>query len=223
MGASANITDDTHAEPRRAAADAEQPTGSFLGATGDRCAACGTALASDQRYCLACGERRGKARFPTGAAAPTATEARAAAHREHQHPRLSSGTALIAGIATLLLALGVGVLIGRIHSNTGTPAAAHSPVQVITVGGGSASGAGAAAAATSTSGSATTARGARHTAAAARSKTVVITKQVQAKAAAASSKVLGGNIQGPAVVTVGQPGHGPGYTNGHFTGQFFGP
>jgi hypothetical protein len=27
----------------------------------------------------------------------------------------------------------------------------------------------------------------------------------------------------PKVVTVGSPGHGPGYQNGHFTGNFFGP
>ena len=37
----------------------EQPT---LGNEGDTCPQCGSALATDQRYCLNCGSRRGEAR-----------------------------------------------------------------------------------------------------------------------------------------------------------------
>ena len=69
----------------------------------------------DQRYCVECGERRGDRgcrswtararRRPRRLAPPPAA---AAAGR-----RAASGATLIAGVGTLLLALGVGVLIGR--------------------------------------------------------------------------------------------------------------
>jgi hypothetical protein len=157
-----------------------------------------------------------------GTAAAPATPAPAAGRREQRRPRVSSGAALIAGVGTLLLALGVGVLIGRTSNNNATPAAVrNAPVQVITVAGsGSGSGGGSSG---NTSTSASTAKAASKQAAASKPKTVVVTKQVAAKASAAASKVLGGKVNTPPTVTVGQSGHGAGYTNGHFTGNFFGP
>lgn len=100
-------------------------------AGGEQCPSCGTAVASDQRYCLHCGQRCGEPRLPfmnavtfmdsmkqpsTAAAAPPA---------QPKRRRMSPNAALIAGVGTLLLAMGVGVLIGRSgNSNTATQQAA---------------------------------------------------------------------------------------------------
>ena len=51
---------------------------------------------------------------------------------------MSSGTTLVAGVGVLLLAIGLGVLIGRIgHTNSNQKAASTPAVQVVTVNGGS--------------------------------------------------------------------------------------
>jgi len=174
----------------------------------DQCSACGAAMASDQRYCVECGERRGPARVPlTDGLAQRGRDA-PAAPRPQRRPRIPIDSTLIAGIGTLLLAMGIGVLIGR----SGNSTAAKSPrVQVVTVqgGGGAASGA-ATTAATATppavgSGSSSTKSGGAHSA---------------ASATPTSKKPA---VAPPKTVTVGSPGHGPGYQNGHFTGNFFGP
>lgn len=179
------------------------------------CQECGAPLAADQRYCLACGERRGKARFPAVAAtAPAAGEVVKTTTRR-ERPRLTSGGALIAGVGTLLLAIGVGVLIGRTNN---TPVAGHSPVQVITVAGSGGGGSGSSG--SSSSGSSSGGKSSGKNSASKPTK-VVITKKVAAKASAAASKVLGGTVDTPPTVTVGQSGHGAGFTGGHFTGTFF--
>lgn len=197
------------------------PTQQFVGATvGDRCAACGTALATDQKYCLHCGERRGKPRFPLGTAtAAPAAAAPPAASRPPKKQRLSSSTALVAGVGTLLLAMGVGVLIGR--TDNGTSKNANAPAQIITVGGSSGAISGAAAA--TTQGKAKGAKGKASKKAKADNSKPTVDKQQAAKAQAAASKVLGSSKNlPPATVKQGQAGHGPGYTKGHFTGTFFG-
>ena len=97
-------------------------------------------MAADQRYCLACGQRRGDPRLPfmdavvfmdavtrPGAPAPPPPPA-------ERKPRMSANASLIAGIATLILAIGVGVLIGR-SGDSGSPTANATP-QIIKVGGG---------------------------------------------------------------------------------------
>lgn len=90
-------------------------------------------MASDQRYCISCGERR------TGgglrdALPRTHAVAAAAPAGPRRLAAWSPNASLIAGVATLLIAMGVGVLIGRSgHTTTATPAAA--PVKVVTVGG----------------------------------------------------------------------------------------
>ena len=115
--------------------DIHAPT---LGAQGEPCATCGAPLAADQRYCLECGARRAQARLafrdiltgqapPPGAATPGAPAA-------SDPPPARAGLAFLAGLLCLLVALGVGVLIGRSGNDTSTAATTPAP-QVITVGG----------------------------------------------------------------------------------------
>jgi predicted lipid-binding transport protein (Tim44 family) len=200
----------------------DAPTRQFVGATvGDRCPGCGTQLATDQKYCLNCGERRGKPRFAVGAAPAPAAAAPAAASRAPKKQRLSSSTALVAGVGTLLLAMGVGVLIG--HTDNGSSKNASAPAQIITVGGSTGPTSTGAAAAT-TQGKAKAAKGkSSKKANANKSKSAGVNSKQAAKAQAAASKVLGSSKNlPPATVKQGQSGHGPGYTKGHFTGTFFG-
>jgi hypothetical protein len=167
-----------------------------------QCAACGAALASDQRYCVECGQRLGSARLPFmddparhlgQPAAPTLGKA-----------RMSVNSTLIAGVGTLLLAMGIGILIGR--SSPGSSSKSAGPVQVLTVPGAGAASAGTASeAAGSSSGSSAPSGGSS-----------------SAKSAKASSKPSKPKLPPPKVVTVGSPGKGPGYQKGHFTGNFFG-
>ncbi len=98
-------------------------------------------MAADQRYCLDCGHRRGDPRLPfmdavvfmdavkrpPQAAAPTPPR--------RSKPRISANASLIAGVGTLLLAMGIGVLIGKTGEG-GSSTAANATPQVITVGGG---------------------------------------------------------------------------------------
>jgi hypothetical protein len=113
---------------------------------GDSCPNCGARMAADQRYCLNCGHRRGEPRLPfmdavvfmesmsapggvAGTPPPPPSEPRSS-------NRMNANAALIAGVATLVLAIGVGFLIGRSgHDNSGN-AAAEAPIKVIEVGGG---------------------------------------------------------------------------------------
>jgi hypothetical protein len=100
------------------------------------------AIATDQRYCLRCGQRCGEPRLPFMNAVTfmdamrTPSEALAApALSPSRRRRISPNGALIAGVGTLLLAMGVGVLIG--HSGNQTVANnAAAPAQLITVHGG---------------------------------------------------------------------------------------
>jgi hypothetical protein len=120
----------------------------------EACAHCGAPLARDQRYCLECGTPRTylsgmlleRLRAPAGQAQPgTAGQAAppngvapyGTAAPSSTWPRNNVLT-LIAGIGVLLLAMGVGVLIGR---SGGTSSAATPAPQVITVGGAASSGA----------------------------------------------------------------------------------
>ena len=174
----------------------------LAGATADRCAKCAASLATDQRYCVECGEPRGAARLPFGDAQGQAGDRVTVVSRPPRGLRISSGSTLIAGVATLLLAMGVGVLIGRSSNGSGSKG---TPVSVVTVGGGG-QGAAAGSAATQTA-PASTAKAKQPTTHAAR---------------AAGASASGVSAQPPKVVHIGSAGHGPGYKNGHFTGNFFG-
>jgi hypothetical protein len=188
----------------------DAPTSELVAAAvSDRCVTCGAPLASDQRYCIECGGRRGKPRFPLTNTA-SASSAPRAPRRRLPRPRTTAGGTLVAGIGTLLLAMGVGVEIGH---NTGssvtTPAQRQAPPEVITVNAGGA-------APTSTTAS--------------RVKTpkvkAKITKKVAAKGSAAAAKTLGAsakNLAPPTVKPGGKCTHGAGCQNGTFTGNFFGP
>ncbi len=183
---------------------------------GDRCANCQAPLASDQRYCVNCGERRGRSRFaadsfttaPAPPSAPSATPPR--------RPRASSGATLVAGVATLLIALGVGVLIGHNSVNSTPKTVAASAPQIITVGGGGGSGSGSGSSSSTSKGKKSRSK---------KTKVVHVTKKVAAKATAAAAKALGGSkALAPATV---QPGGActngqAGCQNGKFTGNFFG-
>ena len=208
--------DDGAREPATAATPDEAPTGQLLaGAVGDRCANCGAPLASDQRYCVQCGERRGKSRFSPAStpAQPTQTTTTTVTQPvEPPRRRGSSGATVVAGIATLVLALGVGVEIGRIanNGNSGSKAAAAPPVTVISPGG-----SGSSAQTTSTAGGSTAAPKVHHHSApppkteAGKAKQAAAapkpTQQAVQKASHAASGVLGGSAgQSNNTVTTGQ-------------------
>ena len=109
------------------------------------CASCGAPLAPDQRYCLECGERRvpmssvlaggrpggqGQWAAPAGPRPPAGS-----GPADPAEPR--NGTlAVIAGVGVLLLAMGVGVLIGRSSASRQSAA----PAQVISVASGGGAG-----------------------------------------------------------------------------------
>jgi hypothetical protein len=107
------------------------------------CAHCGAPGASDQRYCLECGVRRGESRsrflgglqgsqdsaagMPDAPGPPNA--ASGGRSRKDGHSAGSSWTTVIAGVGVLLLALGIGVLIGR----SGTATTVSTPAEVVSV------------------------------------------------------------------------------------------
>jgi hypothetical protein len=188
-------------------------------AMGEQCTACGSLLARDQRYCLECGERNGEPRLARMSGRPVAEPAPAPPPAPPpRRLRGSAGTTLVAGVGVLLLALGVGVEIGR-SSGADNTAAATPPVRVVTM-----PGAGTAAAATVT---ATPAASTGSTAA---------TTGGGGQSSKGGSSGGGGNGKKspdatptptaspppPSTVKIGQKGHGAGYKNGKFTGDFFG-
>lgn len=177
---------------------------SLVASVREQCADCGAAMAPDQRYCVECGHRRGPARVPVldslvGSPPQVSTQP-----SSPTRVRMSPNSSLIAGVGVLLLALGVGVLIGR----SGTSSAKAPPAQVVTIAGG-----GSGAASTTPA-----SESPRHAAA---------TSSKGAKSAAASQaavkKATAAKGPPPKTVTVGSAGKGPGYQHGHFTGNFFGP
>lgn len=195
----------------------EDPTRELTTAAGgDRCTNCQAPLASDQRYCVNCGERRGSARVAFAAMTSQAPPPTAPASAQPPHrPRAPSGINFIAGVATLLLAMGVGVLIGQgIGNNKATPTAASAPVNVKIVGGGGSGGGG--------GGSSSSGHAARrhHT----NAPSVKLSKKVTKAVNNAAQNVLGSGAKNLAPATV-QPGQscsgGAGCQNHKFTGNFF--
>lgn len=202
------------------AAPVDAPTQQLVaGTVGDRCSNCGVPMVSDQHYCLNCGERRGRARFSFNQLANQQPAPSVPPASRRLRP--TSGATLVGGIATLLIAMGVGVLIGH-DSNTGARQAAAVAPQVITVNGG-----GGATTTAATGGSGATHRGANvdHAkGAATKAKKVVVTKKVATAANAAAATILGGNsnLAPPTAQVGGSCSHGAGCQNGKFTGNFFG-
>jgi hypothetical protein len=103
------------------------------------CPSCGAQLADDQRYCLNCGTRRGDARVPFMeilGGRPPASAAGAPPRTATPSGPSQRNLTIVASIGCLLLALGVGVLIGH-GGRDKTPSSA-APAQVISVQGGGA-------------------------------------------------------------------------------------
>lgn len=86
------------------------------------CASCGAALAEDQRYCLHCGERiappssvltGGVPSSPQAPLVPPGYPQPGKSGAPGDGERRGNAVTIIAGVGVLLLAMGVGVLIGR--------------------------------------------------------------------------------------------------------------
>jgi hypothetical protein len=187
----------------------------FGGAFGDRCSSCGSPLASDQRYCVDCGQRRGKPRF--SATGPTAAAPKPKRERRRIHrPAGSGGATLVAGIATLLLAMGVGFEIGHGSKAPPTRTEAAAAPEVITVGGGGGGG-------TATTASSNSHKSSKKTKS---SKAPKQTKVVVQKANDAAAKQLGTSTKNLDSNPTVKPGQsctgGAGCQAGKFTGNFFG-
>lgn len=188
-------------------------------AASDRCPNCHAPLASDQRYCINCGERRGRPRF----AYQQRTEAPPPAPpKRERRIHAPAGMALIAGVATLLLAMGVGVLIGQDGSSGNGKTLAASAPQVITVNGGAGTGAvsGTSASGNSTSGSSKSSKSAKNST----TKVAHLSKKVVTKVNQAATNVIGNQAHlAPAQTKLGGKctNGEAGCVNGKFTGQFF--
>jgi hypothetical protein len=104
-------------------------TAPLTAASSERCPSCGAGMAPDQRYCIQCGERRSGGGLRD---ALPRTQTTAVAAVPPRRIRMSANSNLIAGIATLLIAMGVGVLIGR-TGDSSPKSAGNTPVQVVTV------------------------------------------------------------------------------------------
>jgi hypothetical protein len=138
----------------------------IFGSDGEPCASCGAPLASDQRYCLSCGARRGAARLPfrdiLQKQAATTTELMPVGTPVGGYgvippdggtvnDRLRRNAPLMALIGILLLAMLIGVLLGHWAGDNPPAAAASQPrPQIIQVGGGAAAAPAAAAPAATT-------------------------------------------------------------------------
>jgi hypothetical protein len=132
----------THASTRRATHDRsaasvstqEIASSSRTAETAERCRRCGALLADDQRYCLECGEPRAPARSALlaggPASAPAATPPSSPGSPAPQGPGRNNAVVVLAGVGVLLVAMGVGVLIGR----AAAPSSSSGAAQVITVG-----------------------------------------------------------------------------------------
>jgi hypothetical protein len=188
--------------------------------SGDQCASCRAPLAADQRYCLECGQRRGDPRLPFMDAVVLMDAVQRPAQAPPPPPKkkrsgISPNAALIAGVGTLLLALGIGVLIGRSgHQEVAQTAAAP---QIIKVGGTGGEGT-----ATASNGKTTTGGGAAN--AKTKKQKAAAAKAAEAHPAAEEViKPVNGVKLAPPKTQVGDPcsNNEAGCSNGKFEGNFF--
>jgi hypothetical protein len=108
-------------------------------AAAQSCVACGAPLADDQRYCLECGDRRAPISSVLLGGPPSGGVSQAQSSPPMAPPSAGSTAAdgagrgnavtLLAGVGVLLLAMGVGVLIGR----SSAPKQSAAPAQTISV------------------------------------------------------------------------------------------
>jgi hypothetical protein len=204
---------------------ATEVTHSLVATTGEQCPSCGSGIAPDQRYCLRCGQRCGEPRLPfmnavtfMDAMKRPSTVATAPPSKPKRR-RMSPNAALIAGVGTLLLAMGVGVLIGRSGNHS---VASSNPVapQIIKVpaGGEAASATAAASGKDSTGGGSANSKGKKKS-------TASLKKEAGTQAGAEEVLKPSGNVKLPPATV--KPGgkcvNGTtGCKGGEFTGEFFG-
>jgi hypothetical protein len=122
---------------------------------------------------------------------------------------MSPSSTLITGVATLLLAMGIGVLIGRSGTASAQRTTGSPPVHVTVNGGGGAAG--------------PTANAATATKKTHRSTKAHKSSAKQSTTATTTATTVTSQAAPPPTVTIGAKGSGAGYQNGHFTGNFFGP
>lgn len=182
-------------------------------------------MAADQRYCLECGCRRGDPRLPfmdavvfMGATKRAGEPAPSPLPPREPRSRMTANASLIAGVATLVLAIGVGVMIGRQGESGGATAAAPAP-QIIRVGGAGGEG-GATAARPSESGGAVKAAKAKQ----GKEQEKAVDSSGTSEAAAEVLKPAGDVKLPPPTVKPGGKceGGAAGCEGGEFTGDFFG-
>jgi hypothetical protein len=194
----------------------------MVSAGGEQCPSCGKPVAADQRYCLNCGQRCGEPRLPFMNAVTfmdsmkAPAQAEAAPPAQKQRRRLSPNAALIAGVGTLLLAMGVGVLIGHSGNDSGATSAAAAP-QVITVHGGGGE----------TETAATASKGSGGAKGGKKDKKASASAKKKAETGAGAEEVLkpkAGVKLPPATAEVGSKCEqgAAGCKGGEFTGEFFG-
>jgi hypothetical protein len=123
------------APPPPSSPAATAATHSLVATASEQCPSCGTHIAPDQRYCLACGARCGEPRLPIMDAVTfmdSMKQPRDASAPPPQRPqrRVSSNMALFATIGVLLLAMGVGVLIGRSGNHSVATAPQAAPIVI---------------------------------------------------------------------------------------------
>jgi zinc-ribbon domain len=197
--------------------------GLLVATASDRCSNCGAQLAPDQRYCVVCGERRGRARFanamfsPEAVAAPEPTTL-ATAGGPLRGSRYPPAATWIAAIAVLLIAVGLGILIGH---DSSSKTLAPQPKVNVTVNGGGGSGAASNAGTTAS----TTASSNRTTSSSSKAtKTAAPATKTTASAAPKLNAKQQQTANGPPAGTQvgGACSHGAGCQGGKFTGNFFG-
>jgi hypothetical protein len=178
-------------------------TAPLMAASSERCPNCGAGMAPDQRYCIQCGERRSGGGLRDALPRTQTTPVAAAPPRRL---RMSANSNLIAGIATLLIAMGVGVLIGRTGDHS-SKSAGTTPYQVVIP----ANAAGGTAAATTGTTSAST------------KSASTKSKSAKKKASSTTSGTTKAKLP-PPVVKVGSKctAGAKGCQKGKFTGNFFG-
>jgi hypothetical protein len=113
-GPGANLAPDSTAAPVATPSDGGQSL--LMNAPADRCRVCSAELAPDQHYCVECGTRRGKPRFTLDKGTTSSSPSTSAAPSV-----IVAGWTKVSGllaIAVVLLALGIGVLIGNAGGGT---------------------------------------------------------------------------------------------------------
>ena len=214
------------APPPDLGASGNAQAGLITAASSDRCTNCGAQLAPDQHYCVVCGERRGRARFAGAMFGPQAVaqEPAPASGPPQRGGRFPAPATLIAGIATLLIAMGLGILIG--HDSNGPRALAQQPKVNVTVnGGGGGGGSGSSTGASTTASTRSTSKSSPKAAKASTTAAPKLSAAQQQQAASAAAKAAGGsssNLPAAGTQVGGKCTHGAGCQGGKFTGNFFG-